>query len=346
MKKPEARHPTQLSFASAEFAAKKRVTRRERFLAEMDAVVPWARLVAVVEPLYPSSGRVGRQPVGVHRMLRLYFLQQWFGLADEGLEDAVSDSQSMREFAGIDLSREDVPDATTVLKFRRLLEANGLTQAIFREINAHLSERGLLLRRGTLVDATIIAAPPSTKNKARERDPEMRQTKKGKQWHYGMKAHTGVDMDSGLVHSIKATAANEADVAHAAELLHGQESMVGADAGYQGLNKRDEVLKAQQEGKIAQDIEWLIAAKRGTITAMAEGAMKTLRTAMERVKAQIRAKVEHPYHVVKNLFRHRKVRYKGLAKNEAQLHSLFGLANLVIAKRALMAKGPQGVGAS
>jgi transposase, IS5 family len=337
--------PKQLSFASYEFAQKKRVTRREKFLAEMEQVVPWSRLEALIEPLYPTSGRVGRQPIGVPRMLRMYFLQQWFGLADEALEDALYDSQSMREFVGLDLSRESAPDATTLLKFRRLLEQHQLTAKLFESINAHLTERGLLLREGTLVDATIIAAPPSTKNEDHARDPEMHQTKKGNEWHFGMKAHIGADADSGLVHSLHTTAANESDVAHAHEVLHGQEKMANLDAGYSGVEKRPEILQAQAEGRIRSDIEWSVAKRRSTITKMAEGTLKTLTKALERVKAQIRARVEHPFHVVKNLFHYKKVRYKGLAKNKAQLYSLFGLANLVIAKKRLMAWESQGTGA-
>ncbi|WP_137890330.1 IS5 family transposase [Ramlibacter sp. 2FC] len=335
----------QLSFASYEFAQKKRVTRREKFLAEMEQVVPWARLEALIEPKYPSGGRVGRQPIGVPRMLRMYFLQQWFGLADEALEDAIYDSQSMRQFVGIDLAREAVPDATTLLKFRRLLEEHGLTAKLFEGINAHLAERGLLLREGTMVDATIIAAPPSTKNKDKARDPEMHQAKKGNEWHFGMKAHIGADADSGLVHSLHTTAANESDVAHTHEVLHGQESMAFVDAGYTGVDKRAEIVQAQAEGRIRSDIEWSVAVRRSQIAKMAEGTVKTLTKALERVKAQIRARVEHPFHVVKNLFHYKKVRYKGLAKNEAQLYSLFGLANLVMAKKRLLDLAPQGIGA-
>ena len=276
----------------------------------------------------------------------MYFLQQWFGLADEALEDAIYDSQSMREFVGIDLARESVPDATTLLKFRRLLEEHGLTAQLFEGINAHLAERGLLLREGTMVDATLIAAPPSTKNKDHARDPEMHQTKKGNEWHFGMKAHIGADADSGLVHSLHTTAANESDVAHTHEVLHGEEAMVFLDAGYAGVDKRPEVVQAQADGKIRSDIEWNVAKRRSTITKMAEGTLKTLTKALERVKAQIRSKVEHPFHVVKNLFHYKKVRYKGLAKNEAQLYSLFGLANLVIAKRRLQNLEPQGISAT
>jgi len=307
--------------------------------------VPWARLEALIEPLYPTSGRVGRPPKGVPLMLRMYFLQQWFSLADEALEDAIYDSQSMREFTSIDLSREAVPDATTLLKFRRLLEDHGLTAELFEGINADLAERGLLLREGTMVDATIIAAPPSTKNEDKSRDPEMHQTKKGNEWHFGMKAHIGADADSGLVHSLHTTAANESDVAHAHEVMHGHERQAYLDAGYTGVDKREEILQAQAEGKIRSDIEWNVAKRRGTITKMAEGTLKTLTKALERVKARIRARVEHPFHVVKNLFRHKKTRYKGLAKNEAQLYSLFGLANLVLAKKRLMAMQAAGMSA-
>ena len=343
--KQTTKPPKQLSFASYEYAQKKRVTRREKFLSEMEQVVPWARLEALIEPAYPSGGRVGRQPIGVPRMLRMYSLQHWFGLADEAVEDAIYDSQAMREFVGIDLARESVPDATTLLKFRRLLEEHKLTVALFEEINAHLGERGLLLREGTMVDATIIAAPPSTKNAEHARDPEMHQTKKGNEWHFGMKAHIGADADSGLVHSVHVTAANDSDVAHTHEVLHGQEAFVSVDAGYTGVAKREEVKAAQAEGKIRDDIRWDVAERRGNITKMAEGPLKVLKKALERVKAQIRSKVEHPFHVVKNLFHYKKARYKGLAKNGAQLYSLFGLANLVIAKKRLLAMAPQGIDA-
>lgn len=221
---------TQVSFAQAEYEKKKKRTRREVFLEKMQQVVPWSSLMQVIEPHYPKSGKRGRPPIGLERMLRVYFLQQWFGLADEALEDALYDSQSMREFVGLDLSRESAPDATTVLKFRCLLEQHQLTAKLFEGISAHLSERGLLLREGTMVDATIIAAPPSTKNEEHARDPEMHQTKKCNEWHFGMKAHIGADADSGLVHSFHATAANESDVAHAHEVLHGQEKMALLDA--------------------------------------------------------------------------------------------------------------------
>ncbi len=331
----------QISFATAEHQTKKRVTRREKFLAEMSQVVPWERLIAAIEPHYPT-GKRGRPPIGLDRMLRLYFVQQWYSLSDEALEDAVSDSAAIRHFVGIDLGREEAPDATTILKFRRLLEGNELTERMFAEINAHLSERGLMMREGTMVDATIINAPSSTKNKSQERDGEMHQTKKRNQWYFGMKAHIGADADSGLVHSVHVTAANESDVAHAHKLLHGQERDVFADAGYAGVQKREEVIEAQQAGTINPDVQWSVATGRAKLKAMAEGPIKEITQALERVKAQIRARVEHPFHVVKNLFKHKKVRYKGLAKNGSQMFSLFGLANLVIAKKQLMALQAQG----
>ncbi|MEA3208013.1 MAG: transposase, family [Chthoniobacter sp.] len=319
----------QMSFAQAEYAGKKKVTRRERFLEEMEQLVPWARLVTVIEPYYPKGTR-GRPPIGIERMLRIYFLQQWYALADEALEDAIYDSQAMRTFAGIDLSVEAVPDATTLLNFRHLLEAHDLPQQIFAEVGALLSERKLLMREGTIVDATIIAAPSSTKNARKERDPEMHQTKKGNQWYFGMKAHIGVDAQSGLVHSVSGTAANVADIAQTHALLHGEEQEAYADAGYLGIEKREKITIQ------CPDLEWHVAAKRGKVKALAEGRVKELTVQLERLKAQVRARVEHPFHIIKNLFRYRKTRYRGLAKNTAQLHTLFALANLVIARRSLL----------
>jgi IS5 family transposase len=316
----------QTSFAQTEFAAKKKITRREKFLARMEEVLPWGQLLAVIAPHYPKGER-GRPPVGLERMLRVYFLQQWYGLADEALEDALYDSQALRSFARIDLSAEGVPDATTLLKFRRLLETHDLCKGLFTAINADLTARGLLLREGTLVDATLIAAPSSTKNTGKQRDPEMHQTKKGNQWYFGMKAHIGADRDSKLVHTVVVTAANVADITQTAELLHGEEQQVHADAGYTGVEKRAEIVA------LARKLDWQVACKRGLIKALAEGAEKTARQAVEKAKASVRAFVEHPFHIVKNLFRHRKVRYRGLAKNSHQLYTLFGLANAVIGAR-------------
>jgi IS5 family transposase len=317
----------QTTFAHAEFAAKKKTTRREKFLTRMEEVIPWAQLLAVLQPHYPKGQR-GRPPIGLERMLRVYFLQQWYGLADEALEDALYDSQALQRFARIDLAAEGVPDATTLLNFRRLLETHDLCKGLFTAINADLAARGLLLREGTLVDATLIAAPPSTKNANKQRDPEMHQTKKGNQWYFGMKAHIGADRDSKLVHTVVVTAANVADVTQTAQLLHGAETQVHADAGYTGVEKRAEIVA------LARNIDWQIAGKRGVIKALAQGAEKEARKAVEKTKASVRAFVEHPFHMVKNLFRHRKVRYRGLARNGHQLYTLFGLANVVIGARA------------
>jgi IS5 family transposase len=293
----------QIGFAEAESTGKKRVTKRQRFLAEMEKVVTWSRLLSVIEPYYPKGER-GRPPIGFERILRIYFLQQWYGLSDEALEDALFDSIAMRAFAGIDLAVKNALDATTLLRFRRLLIVHELTRK--------------------LVDATIMEAPPSTKNAQKSREPGMHQTKKGNEWHFGMKAHLGVDADSGLVHSVIGTAANVSDVSQAHALLHGHEEDAFGDAGYLGVDKRDEM-----KGAV---VKWRVAAKRGKIKSMQEGPLKDLVVALERTKAQIRARVEHQLHVV----RHRKVRYKGLTKNTAQLFSSFALANLVIAKHQLL----------
>ncbi len=324
----------QSSFSDLEYGAKKRQTRRDRFLAEIEAVTPWSELVSVLDAHYPKGTGPGRPPIGLQRMLRMYVAQQCFGLSDEGIEDAIYDSQAIRGFVGIDLGRESAPDATTLLKFRRLLERHELTRRIFETINTHLAVKGLMMREGTIVDATIIAAPPSTKNRQKKRDPEMHQTKKGNEWHFGMKAHIGVDADSGLVHTVVGTAANVADVAQAHALLHGEESVVFADAGYQGVEKRKENVRPK--------VTWHVAMKRGKRKALPDTPLGRVIEKIEQVKASARAKVEHAFHVVKNLFMHRKTRYRGLAKNEAQLFSLFGLSNLVRARRRLMAIDAQG----
>ena len=301
----------QISFAQAEHQNKQKVTRRERFLTQMEALVPWQRLIDALSPTYfpNAAGKWGRPPIGLERMLRIYFLQQWYALADEALEDAIYDSQAMRDFVGIDLAIESVPDATTLLRFRHLLEKHALTQRIFEEINAHLAEKGLFMREGTIVDATIVAAAPSTKNKAKQRDPEMKQTRKGKQYYFGMKAHIGVDAVTGLTHSVAATSANVADVTMAGYLVRDDDKRVYGDAGYTGM------WRYLDEEKDAPDSRCCVAAKRNTIKKMEDSPMKTLLLEIEKLKASIRAKVEHPFHVIKNLFGYRKVRYKGLAKN-------------------------------
>lgn len=324
----------QASFSDLEYAAKKKVTRRDRFLGEIEAVTPWSALVAEIEPFYPKGEGRGRPPIGLERMLRMYIAQQCFGLSDEGTEDALYDSQAIRGFVGIDLSRESAPDATTLLKFRRLLETHGLTQRIFAAINVHLAVKGLMLKEGTVVDATIIAAPSSTKNQEGQRDPEMHQTKKGNQWHFGMKAHIGVDAGSGITHTVVTTPANAADVAQAHALLHGEEKLAFGDAGYQGVEKREE--------NRASTVRWHVALRPGKRRALPDTERGRLDEQIEKLKASVRAKVEHPFHIVKNIFQLKKVRYKGLAKNTAQLFTLFGLANLLIAKRYLFALNAQG----
>ena len=298
----------------------------------MEAVVPWARLVAVIVPHYPA-GRRGRPPVGIERMLRLYFLAQWYALAGEALEDALYDSQAMRNFAGIDLGIEAVPDATTLLHFRHRLEAHDLGRRIFEEVGALLEEKKRLMREGTLMAASLIAAPASTKNRRRERDPAMHQAKKGNQWCFGMKAHIGADAASGLVHSVEGTAANVSDISQAHALLHGGEKAAGADAGYTGVEKRPEIVA------LGRGIEWRVAARRSTFKAQPEGWAKALGGAWEKLKARARALVEHPFHIIKNIFGHRKVRYRGLAKNTGQLRVLFALANLCKVRRQLACAG-------
>jgi transposase, IS5 family len=240
--------------------------------------------------------------------VRVYFLQQWSALADAALEDALHDSQALQRFAGLELEAGGVPDATTLRKFRHLLETHDLCKGLFSAINADLAARGLLLRAGTLVDATLIAAPSSTKNAKRERDPEMHQTKNGHQWYFGLKAHLGADWDSKLVHTVVVTAANVADLTQTAELPHGDETPVHADAGYTGVEKRPEIVALQRQ------IDRQIARKRSAIKALVEGVQKEAIQAAEHAKASVRAFVEHPFHLVKNIFRHRKTRYRGLAK--------------------------------
>jgi IS5 family transposase len=264
---------SQMSFGDAEYAGKRKRTRREVLLEEMDQVVPWKSLLSLIEPFYPMAGR-GRHPYPLETMLRVHLMQNWFGLSDPAMEEALYEITPMRAFAGLTLTKA-IPDETTILNFRHLLEEYELAPEILRRVNAHLTRKGLLLKRGSIVDATIIAAPSSTKNATGERDPEMHQTKKGNNWHFGMKAHIGVDADSGLVHTVVTTAANEADVEVANELLHGKEVTVHADAGYTGADKRSKRRK----------LTWQIAAKRGRIQAMADGRAKRALERQEKAKA-------------------------------------------------------------
>lgn len=291
-------------------------TRREQFLAEMDRVVPWGRLCALIEPHYPKANKAGgRPPIPLERMLRIYCLQQWYNLSDPAAEEALYDSIVMRKFAGVTTDADIIPDETTILRFRRLLEAHQLTPALFTEINSLLAERGLFVGKGTIVDATIIHAPSSTKNAEKKRDPEMHQTRKGKQWYFGMKMHTGTDAESGLVHTIEATAANVHDANVLAQLLHGEEAALYGDSAYHS--------QAAQAMALAVGLSFFVC-QRGT---RAKPLSKRQR-ARNRRYSRLRAIGEHPYLVVKRLWGHAKVRYRGLAKNLAQMYTLFGLANL------------------
>ena len=310
----------QRTFASMAWQAKGKVTRRERFLAEMDAVIPWSRLIALIEPHYPKAGQ-GRQPLGLEKMLRIYFLQQWFNLSDPQAEDAIYDSESMRRFARVELGDEVVPDESTILRFRHLLERHGLTQAIFDSITGLLEERRLLLRSGTIVDATIIAAPSSTKNASATRDPEMKQTRKGKNWHFGMKLHIGADK-RGIVHTVRATNAAVADITQLPDLLHGQEREVFGDQAYWKEDDRAFLESWGVRYRINRRPSRRPLSKRWRM--------------INRARSRTRARGEHAFRIVKQLWGFAKVRYRGLAKNLARAQTMFALANLYQFRRELL----------
>ena len=309
----------QLTFADSEFTSKRRQTRKEIFLSRMDNLLPWSQLLEVIEPFYPKVGN-GRRPYPLETMFRIHCMQQWYSLGDEAMEDALYEIASMRQFAQLSLDKA-IPDRTTIMNFRHLLEKHKLTRKLFKTVNQWLSDCGVMMTQGTLVDATIIEAPSSTKNKKNERDPDMHQTKKGNEWHFGMKAHIGVDAKSGLTHTLVTTAANEHDLNQMKNLLHGDEEFISGDAGYQGAEKREELKE--------KDVEWLIAARPGKVRALKKHPRKN-KTAIniEYLKASIRAKVEHPFRIIKCQFGFIKARYKGLTKNDSQLAMLFTLANL------------------
>ncbi|WP_019937292.1 IS5 family transposase [Bordetella sp. FB-8] len=317
---------SQLSFSEAEYVGKRKQARREKFLGEMDRTIPWDYLAGEVAKHYPLSSKVGRQPYPIETMLRIHFMQQWFALSDPAMEEALYDSLSMRQFAQLPGGR--VPDETTILNFRHLLEAHNIAEEMFEGVTLFLQAFGLVVRQGTIVDATIIDAPSSTKNEAGARDPEMRQTKKGKNYFFGMKAHIGVDLHTGLVHTVVGTPANVADVTQVDKLLHGQENLVLGDAGYQGVDKR-----AEHEGR---PVDWHIAL-RPSLRKKLSASVQPMQQAYEHTKASLRAKVEHPFRVTKRQFGYTKVRYRGLAKNTAQLKTLFALANLWMARGQVMA---------
>ena len=320
----------QMSLGNTGFELSNKRTRKREFLDEMNLVVPWGELVALIAPHAPAPGaKGGRPPFAVETMLRIHFLQQWFNLSDPAMEEALYDLPLFQQFVCLDVGTSRLPDESTILRFRHLLEEHQLAQRILATVNATLTDKGLMLREGTVVDATLISAPSSTKNKDGERDPEMHQTKKGNQWHFGMKCHIGVDADSGLVHTAVGTAANVNDVTQASKLVHGEETDVFADAGYQGVAKRDDT----------QDIEanWHVAMRPGKRRALDKSTpMGAILDKLEQAKARIRAKVEHPFRVIKRQFGYTKVKYRGLAKNTANLVTLFALSNLWMARRSLL----------
>jgi IS5 family transposase len=310
-----------MTFSSLAYENKKKQTRREKFLEEMDKVIPWEELLHIITKYYPKAGN-GRQPMPLERMLRIYFMQQWYGLSDPAMEDALYDSESMRRFAGIDLAVDVIPDETTILHFRHLLEEHELTRKIFEKTKRYLSEKWLLLREGTIVDATIINAPSSTKNRENARDPEMKQTKKGNQWYFGMKAHVGTDTGRGLVHTVVVTDAAVHDSQVMDGLLHGEEQAVYGDSAYTSEKRKT--------GYEAKGIKWCVNRKGCRYYQLSpEDA------AYNHKQSQTRAKGEHAFRIVKHLWHYQKVRYKGLFKNTTQIFSLFALANIYLVRHEL-----------
>ena len=314
----------QRTFASVAWTQKGKVTRRERFLAEMDAVVPWADLLKMIEPHYPKAGN-GRRPLGLEKMLRTYFVQQWLNLSDPQAEDALYDMESVRRFVGIELGEDDIPDETTILRFRHLLEKHELTAKIFDLVKELLERKRLLLKAGTIVDATIISAPSSTKNATKTRDPEMKQTRKGNQWYFGMKLHIGTDTKGG-VHSVVATDAASADISQLDELRHGDESALYGDKAY--WKEEDRIIL--EAAKVRYRVN-----RRGT----AGKPLSERWRQINRARSRVRARVEHPFHVVKRLWGFAKVRYRGLKKNLARAQTMFALANLYMVRHQLKPAG-------
>lgn len=314
----------QLSLAETGFQPKAgKQTRKAVFLSEMETVVPWFRLEALIEPHYPRKGS-GRPPMPLATMLRIHFLQQWFGYSDPAMEEALHEIPLLRQFAGLDAFEDVMPDESTILRFRHLLERHDLAVAIFAEVNAVLSEKGLSMKRGSVVDATLISAPSSTKNQDGKRDPDMTQSKKGNQWHFGMKAHIGVDAESGLVHTVKCTTGKVADITMMDACLHGQEKIALGDRGYHKKNRTLECFEKEDERSI------LTPSKKP-----AGGELTEKQKAFNRMLSSVRAIVEHPFRVVKRQFGYAKVRYRGLKKNTGQIVTLFALANLWLARRRL-----------
>lgn len=317
----ETKVAKQQTFAGLAWQNKGKKTRREKFLAEMDAIIPWRQLLELLEPHYPKAGN-GRPPLGLEKMLRIYFLQIWFNLSDPGAEEAIYDSESMRRFARVELSEDKVPDETSILNFRHLLEEHELTKAMFERINAMLEGKGLLLRSGTIVDATIIAAPSSTKNGTESRDPEMKQTKKGKNWHFGMKVHVGTDR-RGVVHSLIATHAATADITQMNALLHGKEGAVFGDQAYWKAADRQRFRAAGVRYRVN---------RRGT----AQRPLTEYQKKINQSRSRTRARGEHAFRIVKQLWGFTKVRYRGIAKNAARALASFALANLYLMRRFIV----------
>lgn len=313
----------QKTLADEGFERFRKPTRRDQFLTEMDAIIPWRDLCKVIKPFYPKPKGAGRPPIGLERMLRIHFLQHWFNLSDPAVEEALYDSRAMRRFVGIDLGHEPAPDETTVCNFRHLLETHNLGDQLFALINTYLQENGLKVSTGTIVDATIINAPSSTKNKDGARDPEMHQTRKGNQWYFGMKAHIGVDSQSKLIHSVAATAANVHDSQLLGDLLHGDETRVWGDSAYTG---QGEVIR--QHAPNAKDF----TNKKG----FRHRPLSNEDAAKNKTKSSVRAKVEHPFLILKRIFGFNKVRYRGIDKNANRLFVACGLVNLYMARRQLL----------
>ena len=313
------------SFSGSGFEKYRKKTRKEQFLEEMETIIPWKELCDAIEPYYPKPEGAGRRPVGIERMLRIHFLQHWFNLSDPAAEEALYDSQALRNFVGIDLGREPAPDETTICKFRHLMEKHNLGDQLFHLVNQYLQENGMKVSRGTIVDASIISAPSSTKNKKKERDPEMKQTKKGNQWYFGMKAHIGVDSKTRLIHSVVATAANVHDSQVLPDLLHGEETRVWGDSAYTGQKQT-----ITDYAPLAQDFTQAKGSRNRKLTEDER--------AKNRNKSRVRARVEHQFGIIKRQFGFNKVRYRGLAKNAHRLFVACALSNLVVAKKALLGR--------
>ena len=319
---------SQMTFGDIEYSMRKRTTKREEFLDIMNEIIPWEEWVEYVRPYYPD-GKRGRPVKGIETMLRMYLLQAWFDLSDEAVEDAIYDSYAFRKFMGIDFTKEQVPDATTLLRFRHLLEENHIGEEFFKAIKRVMDATGHIMHGGTIVDATIINAPSSTKNAEKKRDPEMHQTKKGNEWRFGMKCHVGVDAGSGLVHTLTVTPANAHDVTEAHKLIREDDDVVYGDSGYIGIQKRTEI----KENTQLAGIDYRIARRPKSLPKVSDNAIDWERR-IENRKSSTRCKVEHVFKIIKDTFRFRKVRYKGLAKNYHKLNVLFACANLLMVKRA------------